>query len=317
MARFFGWDANRGEAPQAHQHVAVTRKRHHAPVGTGKSEAEADHCGAAHGAPEIKIQRVVAGGGDVIGRRAKAGNDEEIAAVDQELLYELTPVEHHRIRYGPLLGADQALREKDRDLKIAVERHVAAGADNLVDHVGRFDPVGEKPAEPQHILGHGAHGHLPRIEFAELTAHRDEHDAAEAAIAQQRKHVDAIADAARLHEQRRPLAAERGAGNESDALFLGGQHDVGDLRIVTAQRDKPAMAGVGHVTDLADADAAKVRVDRIRPGRFDVCRAMQGRSLFFVGNIARQTKKPSCRQSASMPPWQIRGPFDEKPCTFA
>ena len=31
-----------------------------------------------------------------------------------------------------MLGTDQALRQQDGDLKIAVERHVAAGADDLV-----------------------------------------------------------------------------------------------------------------------------------------------------------------------------------------
>ena len=86
-----------------------------------------------------------------------------------------------------------------------------------------------------------------------------------AAIAQQRKHVDTVADAARLHQQRRALAAKRGAGDQPDPFLLGRQHDVGDVGIVAAQRDQPAVAGIRHIADLADADAPKLRVDRIRP----------------------------------------------------
>jgi len=42
---------------------------------------------------------MIAGRGDVIGRRAEAGNDEEVAAVGEELLYEIPPVQHCRARY--------------------------------------------------------------------------------------------------------------------------------------------------------------------------------------------------------------------------
>jgi len=98
------------------------------------------------------------------------------------------------------------------------------------------------------------------------------------AIAQQRKHIDAIADAARLHQERGALPAKRGAGDQPDAFFFRGQHHVDDLRILLAQRDQPAMPGVGHIADLADADAAKMRVDRVGPGSRDVCRIVQGRS---------------------------------------
>src|SRR5579864_7167281 len=122
----------------------------------------------------------------------------------------------------PLLAADQALRQQDCDLQIAVERHVATGADDVIDRVGVVDAIGEKASEPQHVLGDGAHRHLPRIELAELATHGDQDDAAEAAIAQKRKHIDAIADAARLHQERRALAAERGAGDQADAFLLGG-----------------------------------------------------------------------------------------------
>jgi len=85
-------------------------------------------------------------------------------------------------------------------------------------------------------------------------------------LRKQRKHIDAIADAARLHQQRRALAAERGAGDEADAFLLGGQHHVGDGVIGLTQLDQPAMAGIRHIADLANADAAEMAVDRVRPG---------------------------------------------------
>jgi len=51
-----------------------------------------------------------------------------------------------------LLGPDQPLRQQDRDRKIAVERHVAAGAHDLFDGIRALDPVGEKAAEPQYLI---------------------------------------------------------------------------------------------------------------------------------------------------------------------
>jgi hypothetical protein len=68
-----------------------------------------------------------------------------------------------------------------------------------------------------------------------------------------------------LHQQRRALAAERGAGDQADALFLSGQHHVGNTRIVAAKRDQTAMAGVGHMTHLANADAPEMGVNRVGP----------------------------------------------------
>jgi hypothetical protein len=41
--------------------------------------------------------------------------------------------------------------------------------------------------------------------------------------------------------------------------------NVGDARIVAAQRDQTAMAGVGYMTHLANADAPEMGVYRIGP----------------------------------------------------
>jgi hypothetical protein len=55
------------------------------------------------------------------------------------------------------------------------------------------------------------------------------------------------------------------------------------------------VAGVGHVAYLPDADAPEVRMDRIRPGRFDVCRTMQTKSLHY----ARQYRTPNEKAKSS------------------
>jgi hypothetical protein len=79
-------------------------------------------------------------------------------------------------------------------------------------------------------------------------------------------------------EEREAFLAERCAGDEADAFFFRGQYHVDDLRIALAQRDELAVPGIGHIADLANADAAKMCVDRIGPGCRDVCWTMQGRS---------------------------------------
>ena len=90
-------DADGGEAAHAHQHVAIAGQHGDAAIGLRQSEPEADHRGAAHRAPQIEVERMIAGRGDVIGRRAQPADDEQIAAVDQQLPYEVAPVEHHRV----------------------------------------------------------------------------------------------------------------------------------------------------------------------------------------------------------------------------
>ena len=66
-------DADGGEAAEPHQHVAVAGEHGDAAVRPRQREPEPDHGGAAHGAPEIEVQRMIAGGGDVVGRRAEPG----------------------------------------------------------------------------------------------------------------------------------------------------------------------------------------------------------------------------------------------------
>ena len=65
-------DPDGREAAQPHQHVAVAGDHRDAAIRARERKSQADHRGGAHRAPEIEIQRMIAAGRDVIGRRADA-----------------------------------------------------------------------------------------------------------------------------------------------------------------------------------------------------------------------------------------------------
>jgi len=88
-------DADRGEAAEPHQGLAVAGEHEHAALRFRQREAEPDHGGAAHGTPEIKIERMIAAGSDIVGGRAEPGDDQQIAAIRQQGFDEFAPVEHH------------------------------------------------------------------------------------------------------------------------------------------------------------------------------------------------------------------------------
>ncbi len=90
-------DADRGEAAQAHEEVAVAGDHGDAAVGPRQRKSKPDHRGAAHRAPQIEIERMVAGRCGIVSRRAKPGDDEKIATVGQKLLHEVAAVKHHRV----------------------------------------------------------------------------------------------------------------------------------------------------------------------------------------------------------------------------
>ena len=138
----------------------------------------------------------------------------------------------------------------------------------VIDILGVLGPPGEKAAQLEHLLGDRAHGHLPWIEVGKLAAHGHQDEAGESAVLQQRKHVDAVPDPARLHQQRGTFAAERRAGDEAGAFRFAGQHDVGDLGILLAQHDESRMPGIRDITNLTDADALEMGVNAVRPGEF-------------------------------------------------
>ena len=90
-------DADRGEAAEPHEKIAVAGDHGDAAVGPRQREPKPDHRGAAHRAPEIKIERMVAGGRGIVGRRAEPGDDQQIAAIGEKHTHEFAAVKHHRV----------------------------------------------------------------------------------------------------------------------------------------------------------------------------------------------------------------------------
>src|SRR4029077_15509907 len=78
------------------------------------------------------------------------------------------------------------------------------------------------------------------------------------------EHIDAVADPAALHEQRRALSAES-ARDQADAFLLRRKHDIRDFGIGLAELDQRAQAGIWHVADLTNTGAPKIRIDDVRP----------------------------------------------------
>jgi hypothetical protein len=83
----------------------------------------------------------------------------------------------------------------------------------------------------------------------------------------QGQHVDAIAGAARLHQQDAARAAKIGAGQQRDTLFFRGQRD--GLRTGVGERavDQDAVAGIRDIGELRDVMAAQQIVELVLPAR--------------------------------------------------
>ena len=106
-------------------------------------QAEPDHGGAAHGAPQVEIAVVVAGGGEILGGRAEAGHDQQIVAALGEQRGHGGAALELRASFGPHLLADQLLRQQHGDDALVAERllHGALGrAGDLVRRCARDRP---------------------------------------------------------------------------------------------------------------------------------------------------------------------------------
>jgi tripartite-type tricarboxylate transporter receptor subunit TctC len=88
------FDSDGRQAAHSHQRIAVARDHRHAAVRARERKPQADHRGGAHRAPEIEVQRMIAAGRDVIGRRAEAGDNQQIAAIGQKAGNEWAAVHH-------------------------------------------------------------------------------------------------------------------------------------------------------------------------------------------------------------------------------
>ena len=193
-------------------------------------QAEPDHGGAAHGAPQIEVAVVVAErrpdprwssrgrarpGDRRRGRRAawpwRRGAPVSLA----HLVHTFLPI-------SCCDSSTAAMRSSPNTCCTA--RSAAPSTSSGVRHAIDF-----RLAQLEHRIDDRAHRHLPGIELLPLAAHGDQHQQRKAAGPCKRQHVDAIAEPARLHQQRGALAAEPGAGGQRHALLLGGEHDVADV----------------------------------------------------------------------------------------
>jgi hypothetical protein len=103
-----------------------------------------------------------------------------------------------------------------------------------------------------HALPHGV---LPRIARAEIASHADEGQEREAASLDQREHVEAIADAADVHQEHAARAAKVRARQQRDPLLLCGEGDGVDTWIGQRAIDQNAVTSIGHVGELGDVVA--------------------------------------------------------------
>jgi hypothetical protein len=80
-----------------------------------------------------------------------------------------------------------------------------------------------------------------------------------------RERVDAISDAAALHQQHAALATEPGPRQDADTFLLGGKHGRLHVMLGLTQFDQSCVARVRDVCDVTDIELAQLFEDQIRP----------------------------------------------------
>ena len=80
-----------------------------------------------------------------------------------------------------------------------------------------------------------------------------------------REHIDAIANAGRLHQQHPLRTPKPGALQQRNAFFFGGQRHHLHFIIGQAAADQPGMPGIRHQSHLRDVVGLEQRIDLIRP----------------------------------------------------
>src|SRR6185312_1846307 len=103
---------------------------------------------------------------------------------------------------------------------IAVVSHIERRLDQLRNLLWSICTIDLEIAELKARFRNGAHRDLPRIELGILAAHGDEYGQREAGNHLQRQRINTVANAARLHQQYAPLAAEPTARDQTDAFLL-------------------------------------------------------------------------------------------------
>src|SRR5438477_6463619 len=66
---------------QSHQHLAVARGDQHASRWLRLRQSQADYRGAAHGAPQVEIEGMIAGGGKIVCGRSQSRDHQQVSAI--------------------------------------------------------------------------------------------------------------------------------------------------------------------------------------------------------------------------------------------
>ena len=103
----------------SHQHFAVACDHHHRQLRLRERKAQPDHDSATHGAPQIEIAVVIAGGGDVVGRGAQPADHDGIAALRQQVTNDAAPIE--KICFAHLVKTFAPIRRCDSRTAVGVQ----------------------------------------------------------------------------------------------------------------------------------------------------------------------------------------------------
>ncbi len=111
--------ADGGKTAHPHQHLAVAGDHHHRQLRLRQSEAEPDHDSASHGAPQIEVAVVIAGGGDIVGRGAEAPDHDGVLALGEQAGNDAAPVE--KVCFAHLMKTLAPIRRCDNRTAVGVQ----------------------------------------------------------------------------------------------------------------------------------------------------------------------------------------------------
>ena len=158
------------------------------------------------------------------------------------------------------------MADQHRDRAAGLKRHHGRSEYGFSNHRTVVYVLHHDADVVEHTRRALAHRQLPRVEFAPFAAHRHQHQQRKAALTDGAQHVDAVAHAGGLHQQRAAIAAQPRAREHGHTFFLGGEGNCTHRFIGVAVFDQGRVAGVRHVGNLADADLFEYFIDVQRPG---------------------------------------------------
>ena len=253
-----GLARDREQAADAHQLLAIAGDDEHRALRLRQREAKAHMAGAAHGAPQIEVARVVAGVEHVVGGEPRPLTTRG-RAVGKQRLDRGAAVE---FKCGPSLVSVHFLRPSMR-----CESSTATGwSPSKASERGRRRRSLRRPRRAprrRHVTpmisnacgGRLAHRDLPGIELGPFAAHRHQSQEREAAgrnsdnmLTQLPTPLDCISSTARSPPSQAPAASATPSSSVvSTVVLISGS--------ACAQLDQPGMTGVGHIGDLRHAHA--------------------------------------------------------------